>query len=181
MIFAAGVCFIVGHTCDVSEGSVDTGMVNNFVYGPEVTATKKFVPFFCYSFPVVEACNSSINKVNSFFIIVVKLQQPVDILSTDTGHSQLSVFYAVAFALQPICKLVGVCIFCIVRNAGVVVITFHTITVGHGVAKRNVVKLLVAFSKHYEIQSGAAYAKYHAQCHDKRSSFFEHFHLFCSF
>ena len=144
VVFTTCVCLIVGHTGDVSKGCVDTGVVDNFVNRPIVAAREVFVPLCLIpNFVLLVVFSNEFVKNSDYFrIVVIEFKEPVDILSTDTGHSELCVGnISGGYLTKVFFKNVCIRLIAIVCNTGVVVVTIKTVTVGHRVTKRYVVKI----------------------------------------
>ena len=152
VIFATRIALPNG-THDMCIGSLGTRMVANFVKSPVVTAGEILIPLclipllnfglvlgiFVVLFVILS--NKLVNDLDQFKICVIKFQQPVDVLGTNTGHCKLSVAATRATLCQLIKELVGISCITVVRNAGVMVIAFKTIAIGHRVAKGNIVDM----------------------------------------
>ena len=85
----------------------------------------------------------SCDRCNSCRIVIIELEEPVEVLCTNTRHSELCVVNFNAVGLfKPFCKLVCIRLFAVGFYAGVELVAGKTVAVRHRVAERNVVQLI---------------------------------------
>ena len=189
VVSTAFICLVLAAN-DVIIAGVGTGMVADLIYGPIVTASEICFPLLLIPDLVVFVVfsNKFVNDFDQLVVRVVELQQPVNVLGTDTGHCQLRVVDVIANGLQRVRKLVGVCPITVVLNAGVMVITLQAVAVGHGVTERDVVQFtqiyvqrpsqfMIVLMLCRQCRNGrSAYADHHNHRHDE-SYYFLHTHI----
>ena len=160
---------------------INSSVVDTFIECPEVTRCEcgvpKFFTFLATVLPLIIARNESFDNVDNFGVVVIKFKEPVKVFNSHTGHSELCmVNFCLCVLCKPVSKLISIRLFAISFNTGVELITVKTVTVSHGVAKRNILNRL--FCNIYTLvcmfccaNCGSNYANEHKQRHENRKSF----------